>query len=181
MINPAVTSLPFRLIGSPSGVATPAGRMSRIRWPSMTISTGPSLGRASSPTSARHPIRVFRTCSAQFSQSECDRIVQRPRHGGIHPMRVERVHLVVVALDVEQKGATGITRDAIHCHQSGARRVWAARMSALGPTFRQCPLYPKSGHRRARSPCPLCACQKQTYAVQQISTLFDHLVGARRR
>src|SRR5262249_16826961 len=33
--------------------------------------------------------------SAQFSQSERDRIVQRPRRGGIHPMRVERIHLVV--------------------------------------------------------------------------------------
>src|SRR5689334_16588625 len=90
--------------------------MSWIKPPSITISTGPSLGRASSPSSARQPNKVLRTCSAQFSQSEYDCIVQRPRRGRIHPMSVERVHLVIVALDVEQIRSTGITGDAIHCH-----------------------------------------------------------------
>ena len=37
---------------------------------------------------------------------------------------------------------------------------------------------PKSRHSLPRPACPLCA-QKQTYAVQQKTLLFDHLVGAR--
>jgi len=56
---------------------------------------------------------------------------------------------------------------------------------------RECPLWVKSGHRRKSGQCPLypqkqtlelsrvmsALCQKRTYAVQQSSSLFDHLVG----
>ena len=57
----------------------------------------------------------------------------------------------------------------------------------------QCPLWVKSGHRALFGLCPLyprkrtsrdttgmsALCQKRTYALQQKSPLFDHLVGAR--
>jgi hypothetical protein len=57
-------------------------------------------------------------------------------------------------------------------------------MSALGhlrpidlpPEFAACPLHPESG-QTGRRLAKSALCQKRTYALQQKSSLFDHLVG----
>ena len=65
-----------------------------------------------------------------------------------------------------------------------ASQVNLAEMSAMGQKAdigvrpRNVRFTPKSRHSLPRPACPLCA-QKQTYAVQQKTLLFDHLVGAR--
>ena len=62
----------------------------------------------------------------------------------------------------------------------------------IAATRAPCPLWVKSGHWGASEQCPLylqkrtlelshettALCQKQTYAMQQKTSLFDHLVGA---